>query len=91
MKELTIGTQSVPAPRTSVGESVNALTEQVNNLQRRYYRSMTSDCELRSTSDRWYIVTIACTCATFICPPCILVAVYCYIMARKSKKGGSHE
>ena len=34
MKELTIGTQSVPAPRTSVGESVNALTEQVNNLKK---------------------------------------------------------
>ena len=46
MKELTIGTQSVPAPRTSVGESVNALTEQVNNIQRRYYRSMSPDCEL---------------------------------------------
>ena len=34
MKELTIGTQSVPAPRTSVGESVNALTKQVSNLKK---------------------------------------------------------
>ena len=34
MKELTIGTQSVPAPRTSVGESVNALNEQVSNLKK---------------------------------------------------------
>lgn len=34
MKELTIGTQSVPAPRVSVGESINALTEQVNNFKK---------------------------------------------------------
>lgn len=51
MKELTIGTQSVPAPRTSVGESVNALTEQVNNLQRKYYRALAPDLEIKTESD----------------------------------------
>lgn len=51
MKELTIGTQSVPAPHISVGESVNALTEQVNNLQRKYYRALAPDCEVQTEAD----------------------------------------
>ena len=46
MKTLTSGTLNVPASGVpAVGESVNALTEQVNNLQRKYYRALAPDCE----------------------------------------------
>lgn len=82
MKTLTQGTSTVPASRQ---------TQDCNTLQERYYRSLTEDCTVKTTTDRWYIATIACTCATFIYPPCVLIAIYCYIMARKSKNGGSHE
>lgn len=82
MANQTTGIEKVPSFRASTN---------VNTLQERYYRSLTEDCTVKTTTDRWYIATIACTCATFIYPPCVLVAVYCYIMARKSKKGGSHE
>ncbi|WP_303206859.1 hypothetical protein [Bacteroides oleiciplenus] len=78
MKTLTQGTPYVPASRS---------TQDCNTLQEHYYRSL-CDCEVKSTSDRWYIATIASICATFICLPCIFVVAYCYLMARKSKKGG---
>lgn len=78
MKTLAQGTSSVPASRS---------TQDCNTLQERYYRSL-CDCEVKTTSDRWYIATVASICATFICLPCILVVAYCYLMARKSKKGG---
>ena len=59
MKTLTQGTLNVPASGIpTVGESVNALTEQVNNLQRRYYRALAPDCEVRSSSDRWNLAAI---------------------------------
>lgn len=79
MKTLTQGTSSVPALRS---------TEECNTLQKRYYRSIQS-CEVQtSNSDKWYIATIASFCATFICPPCIIVVLYCYFKARKNKEGG---
>lgn len=86
MKNQIPGTLNVPASGIpTVSESVNALTEQVNNLQRRYYRALAPDCELRSSSDRWYLASIACFCATLIFPPFLLVAAFCVI---KAKKGG---
>lgn len=78
------GTLNVPASGIpTVGESVNALTEQVNNLQRRYYRALAPDCELRSSSDRWYLASIACFCATLIFPPFLLVAAFVLSRLRK--------
>ena len=63
MKTQFPGTLNVPAPGIpAVGEPVNALTEQVNNLQRRYYRSLAPDCELHSFSDKWYFGAILATC-----------------------------
>lgn len=89
MKTQLSGTLNVPASGIpAVGEPVNALTEQVNNLQRRYYRSLASDCEAKTKIDKWYIATIASLCATFIFPLCIIVVLYCYFKARKNKKGG---
>lgn len=59
MKTKLSGTLNVPASGIpAVGEPVNALTEQVNNLQRRYYRSLAPGCELRGSSDRWYLGAI---------------------------------
>lgn len=89
MKTQLSGTLNVPASGIpTVGEPVNALTEQVNNLQRRYYRSLAPDCEAKTKIDKWYIATIASLCATFIFPPCIIVVVYCYFKTRKNKEGG---
>lgn len=80
MKTLTQGTSSVPASRS---------TRDCNTLQERYYRSI-HDCEVQTTiADKWYIATIASLCATFICPPCIIVVLYCYFKARKYKEGGT--
>lgn len=88
MKNQFSGTLNVPAPRTSVSESVNALTEQVNDLQRRYYRSMAPDCELRSSSDRWYFGAILSFCIGFVFPPALLGLAYCVVKAKKCQKGG---
>lgn len=85
MKELTIGTSSVPSSRITVSENVNALTERVNNLQRRYYRSLAPDCEVRTASDKWYLRAIFSLCAGFVFPPLLAVAGLCVY---KAKKGG---
>lgn len=89
MKELTLGTQSVPVPRISVGESVNALTEQVNNLQHRYYRSMAPDCEIKTEADRWYLRAIGWACAGMLFPPLLIIAALCVYKAKKCRKGGA--
>lgn len=78
MKTLTKGTSIVPASR---------LTQDCNTLQERYYRSI-CDCEVKTTTERWYIATIASICAIFIFPPCVLAAIYCYLKAQKARKGG---
>lgn len=85
MKELTISTSPVPTPHIAVGEKVNALTERVNNLQRRYYRSLAPDCEVRTASDKWYLRAIFSLCAGFVFPPLLAVAGLCVY---KAKKGG---
>ena len=89
MKNQTFGTLNVPASGIpAVGESVNALTEQVSDLQRRYYRSLAPDCELRSASDRWYFGAILSTCIGFIFPPLFAVTALCVYKAKKCRKGG---
>lgn len=92
MKTQLSGTLNVPAPGIpTVSEPINALTEQVNNLQRRYYRSMAPDCELLSSSDRWYFGAVLFTCIGFIFPPLFVVTALCVYKAKKCRKGGSHE
>ena len=50
MKKQTPGALYAPQPAgVNVPESGKALNEQVNNLQRRYYRSLAPDCEKLST------------------------------------------
>lgn len=89
MKTQTSGTLNVPTSGIpAVGESVNALTEQVNNLQRRYYRSMSPDCELNSSSDRWYFGAILSICIGLVFPPLFVVSALCVYKAKKCQKGG---
>lgn len=89
MRNQTSGTLNVPASGIpAVGESVNALTEQVNNLQRRYYRSLAPDCELRSSSDRWYFGAILSACTGLIFPPLFVVTALCVYKAKRCQKGG---
>lgn len=86
MRNQSSGTLNVPASGIqSVSESVNALTEQVNHLQRRYYRSLAPDCEVRTASDKWYLRAILSLCAGFVFPPLLAVAGWCVY---KAKKGG---
>ena len=89
MKIQTSGTLNVPASGIpAVGESVNALTEQVNNLQRRYYRSLASDCEVKTEADRWYLRAIGWTCASLVFPPLVIAVALCVYKAKKCRKGG---
>jgi len=88
MKELTIGTQSVPAPRISVGESVNALAGQVSNLVAAYRRALAPDFEITTKADKWYFRAIGWTCASLAFPPLVIAVALCVYKAKKCRKGG---
>lgn len=90
MKTLSQGTLNVPASGIpTVGESVNALTEQVNNLQRRYYRALAPDCEVKTEADHWYFRAILWACAGMVFPPLVVVTALCVYKAKKCQKGGA--
>lgn len=89
MRNQTSGALYAPqSTGVSVPESVKALNEQVNNLQRRYYRSLAPDCEVKTVPDKWYIRVIGWTCAGFLFPPLLAVAALCVYKAKKCQKGG---
>lgn len=88
MKNQTFNTPVLSAPDINVTGNVKALTEQVNNLQSRYYSALAPDCEVRTTSDRWYFRAIGFTSFGLIFFPLLLVAAYCVYRAKKSQKGG---
>jgi len=75
MKKQIASTNCVPSFRTQ---------SNTNTLMERYFRSL-SDCEVKTSSDAYYVSSIACLCLTFICPPCVIAFIYCII---KAKKGG---
>ncbi|ADV44398.1 hypothetical protein [Bacteroides helcogenes] len=78
-----------PQPtEVNVFETVNALTGQVNNLQRKYYRALTSDCDIKTEADRWYFRAIGWTCASLVFPPLFAVTALCIYKAKKCRKGG---
>lgn len=53
MKKTTSGVLYAPqSTGVHIPERVNALNEQVNNLQGRYYRSLAPDCELHGSSSQ---------------------------------------
>ena len=90
MKNQISCTLNVPASGIpTVGESVNALTEQVNNLQRRYYRALAPDCEVKTEADRWYFRAIVWACAGMVFPPLVVVTALCVYKAKKCQKGGA--
>lgn len=89
MKEQMNGALVAPRPLgESVSETVNALTGQVSELQKRYYRSLAPDCEVKCEADRWYLRAIAWTCAGLLFPPLLAGAAVCVCRARKCRKGG---
>jgi hypothetical protein len=89
MKNQTSGALIAPEPAgIRVSENLKALNEQVNNLQRRYYRSMAPDCELNSSSDRWYFGAILSICIGLVFPSLFVVSALCVYKAKKCRKGG---
>jgi len=89
MKTLTIGTPSVPVSGIpAASETINALTEQVNNIQRRYYRALAPDCEVKTEADKWYFRAIGWACASMVFPPLVAVVALCVYKANKCRKGG---
>ena len=89
MKKATSGVLYAPqSTGVHIPERINALNEQVNNLQGRYYRSLAPDCELHSSSDRWYFGAILSACTGFIFPPLFVVTALCVYKAKKCRKGG---
>ena len=91
MKELTIGTQSVPAPHISVGESVNALTEQVNNLQRKYYRALLPTAKSRPKLTNGISVPSAGRAPAWCFPPLVIAVALCVYKQRSAGKGVRYE
>ena len=79
MENLTQGTSSVPASRS---------TQDCNTLQERYFRELKKDCAINSASDAYYVSAIACFCLTFIFPPAVIGAALCVYRAKKCQKGG---
>ena len=73
-----------------VSENLKALNEQVNNLQRRYYRALAPDCEVKTASDKWYFRSIAWACAAMFIPPLVVVSGWCVYKAKKCRKGGEN-
>lgn len=89
MKNQTSGALIAPElAGVHVSENLKALNEQVNNIQRRYYRSMAPDCELNSSSDRWYFGAILSICIGLVFPTLFVVSALCVYKAKKCRKGG---
>ena len=89
MKNQTSGALIAPEPRgVHVSENLKALNEQVNNLQRRYYRALAPDCEIKTASDKWYFRAIVWACIAMFIPPLAVVSGWCVYKAKKCRKGG---
>lgn len=88
MRNQTSGTLNVPASGIpTVSETLNDLTEQANNLQRRYYRTLAPDCEVKTKADKWYFRAIGWACASMVFPPLVAVVALCVYKAQ-CRKGG---
>lgn len=89
MRNQTSGTLNVPASGIpTASETINALTEQVNNLQRRYYRALAPDLEVKTEADKWYFRAIGWACAGLLFPPLFAISALCVYKAKKCRKGG---
>lgn len=89
MKNQATGALTAPqSAKASASHTVQALSEQVNNLMRRYYRALAPDCEIRTESDRWQLRAIAAASMGFVFPPLFIVAALCVYKAKQCRKGG---
>ena len=77
-KELTIGTQRVPA-----AHEINV----VSKIRELINRTLPSECQIQTTQDAWYVAAIGSVCVTFLFPPAVAVAAYCVYRAKK--EGGA--
>ena len=89
MKNQASGALIAPEPtRVHVSENLKALNEQVSNLQRKYYRALAPDCEIKTASDKWYFRSIVWACIAMFIPPLAVVSGWCVYKAKKCRKGG---
>lgn len=72
----SLGTNYVPAHRSTVDGKLPSFIA--------FF--LPEDCKVQTSADFYYVTAIACLCATFIFPPCILAAAY-YIIKAKRQKG----
>lgn len=89
MKDQASGALIAPEPTgVHVSENLKVLNEQVSNLQRKYYRALAPDCEVKTASDKWYFRAIVWACAAMFIPPLVVVSGWCVYKAKKCRKGG---
>lgn len=89
MKNQATGALTAPqSAKASASHTVQALSEQVNNLMRRYYRALAPDCEIRTESDRWHLRAVATASFGLVFPPLFIVTAWCVYKAKKCQKGG---
>lgn len=89
MKNQATGALIAPEPAgVNVSENLKALNEQVSNLQRKYYRALAPDLEVKTEADKWYLRAIGWTCASLVFPPLVIAVALCVYKAKKCRKGG---
>lgn len=82
MKEITLGTPSVPAHLINEASKTATTTALVRVLN----RVLPDDCQIRTPQDAWYVATIAGACATLVFPPLLPLPFYCLTQAKKGGK-----
>ena len=78
-KELTIGAQSAPAYRVSVGKRFRELLNRV----------LPEECQVKTSQDAWYLGAVLSLILTFIFLPTVILSAYCVIRAKQ--EGGNNE
>ena len=90
MKNQATGALTAPGTvEVPVSHTVQALSEQVNHLQHRYYRALAPDCEVRTASDRWHLRAVATACFGLVFPPLFIVTAWCVYKAKQCQEGGN--
>ncbi len=68
--------------------TVNALSEQVNNFQHRCLQLV--DCEVKTAADACYLRAAAFAAFGLVFPPLLIGAAYNIIRAKQAEKGGDN-
>ncbi len=69
--------------------NVEALTEQVNDLQHRYARKYVPDCEVKTAADAYYFRAIVFLGFGLMFPPLLIGTAICVYKAKQAEKGGA--